>query len=64
MSNNNRWDRFDYSERLLIEDAIASYGGEYRNNSNFLRLAQQLEDEVRETLNDDRVKDFGEEEFA
>ena len=64
--SNNRWDRFDQGERLLIEDALANYAGEYRNNGNFLRLAQQLEDEVRETLNVDREHDLGEtdEDFA
>jgi len=64
--SDNRWDRFDSSERLLIEDALATYSGEYRNNGNLLRLAQRLEDEVRETLNVERKRGLGEteEDFA
>jgi hypothetical protein len=64
--SDNRWNRFDSSERLIIEDALATYAGEYRNNSNLLRLAQQIEDELRETLNDERADNLGEteEDFA
>jgi hypothetical protein len=49
----DRWDRFTWDERLLLEDACACYEGEYRNSPAYSSLAVVLMGELRDTLNEE-----------
>lgn len=53
----DRFSRLTWDERLLLEDALATYAGTYSDSHNYQRVACSLEDELRETLNADREAD-------